>query len=316
MNNTTNTSPAADDHGYAIEIGAARAEAWTDLQLSDPAREELDSMQTFDTSALERVVDLELEIRDRISTLGPAEGLQSFVAAAGSFSEAADRFSVINLVELMCRCRRAAGGRKRLPALKWPGWKDPDHPHRKGRVLTGVELGTVRVAALMRSAKDVVLVAVGEAGATADEATALTLGHFDRHRLEVDLVGGRFITSRTGSIPAWARDEAAGLLDLIASAPIPGVDEHRVLYDGVQDDPREMQKSVSMASLGVFKAASIGSSGSQVSYESLRRTTARRMHSAGIHIEDIAAFLGEHSLDRTRDKIGLAPPGAPVRRIA
>lgn len=317
----TTQTPAADSPPtpFTFEVSDQRAEMWADLQMSTASLERLESLGTHDDSALCRVVELDGELRSHITERGSAEGLQSFLAEARDFTEALDRYSIINLIELISGSRRDAGERNRLPIIAWPGWTDPEDPHRCKRILTDIEMATVRYAALHKSVCHVTLVATGEGGGTIDETAALTIDHFDHDRFEIMLMGGSRTKSRTASIPSWARPGVRKLLEGTAAAI---ADAHGkidgsalpILYGGKKTELRDIQKAVSMTSRNLFNAAGIGGSSSTVSFESLRRTAARRLYDANAGIEQVAAFLGERSYDTAMIKIGVAPAPAPYRR--
>jgi len=306
--------PGSGPDSFNIEISPDRAAAWEDLQMATASFERLERLGTHDEATLCRVIDLEGELRGRIASSGDAaDGLRSFVAAASDFRDALDRYSVINLAEMVESRRRTTGGRNNLPKMVWPGWIDPEDPHRDKRVLTDVEYATVRYGALFSTNRNAALVGIGEAGATIDEATDITALHFDTVRFEVALGGRGGHGARTGSVPYWAHESVLALVESYRAAGEEFL-EDRVLYAGTKIECRDVQKAVSMASLKVFESAGLGGKTSQVSYESLRRTTGRRMHDAGSPTEQVAQFLGETSLDRTRSKIGLIPAPVPYVR--
>ncbi len=314
METTTTTPAMSETETYTIDVSPERAAAWEDLQVSAASFERLERLGTHDEATLCRVIDLEHELRERIVASDSAvDGIQSFLCAASGFRDALDRYSVINLGELVENRRRRNGGRHALAKMKWPGWVDPDDPHRDKRILTDIESATVRYAALSSTNRNAALIGIGEAGATIDEATDITTLHLDTVRFTVSLGGNGRHVARTGSLPFWTHDSVIALVEPYRKVGDQFL-ERRALYAGTKPELRDIQKAVSMAALKVFETAGIGGRTSQVSFESVRRTTARRMHNAGNSIEQVAEFLGEKSLDRTRSKIGLVPEPAPYVR--
>ena len=86
--------------------------------------ERLERLGTHDEATLCRVIDLEGELRGRIASSGDAaDGLRSFVAAASDFRDALDRYSVINLAEMVESRRRttARGTTPRAVRVSRPG---------------------------------------------------------------------------------------------------------------------------------------------------------------------------------------------------
>ena len=313
MEPLTPTQHVSSPVHFEFEVSAERAGVWADLQLSNASVERLEHLGTHDDTTLLRIVELEAELRCRIESDGPAGGLRCFVATAADFADAADRHSVINLVELVEGRRRGSGQRTNLPPLAWPGWIDPADPHRCKRVLTDIEHAGLRYTATRMRAGSKILVALGEASATIDEATAVTPLCIDLHRFEAALPGGERFDARTGSIPLWARDTVKQVVEA-CWAMSDRILEKRLVYSGKKDDQRDAQKAVSMAARKVFMTAGLGGPNSAVSFESLRNTTGRRMADAGCSTDDVAAFLGLRSLDQTRTRIGLNPAPPPRDR--
>lgn len=303
---TSETVPTHRD--CLIEIDSERALQWRDLQLSTASIEQLRTLRTHDEADLATLELLAVELSERLDSAGVVDALQGFVADAEDYRSALERLAAIHTIEVLEGRARRKGQRQGLVPIPWPGWVDPDDPHRVKRRLTDLELGLVRLCSLQQSAQHASTIVCGECSATAGELPAITSESIDTDRLEVLLPGGvDDLTSRVAAIPAWGRDA------LVRRAEVYRGTGQRLLYGGGSTDLAKIQSSISMNAKTVFNRAGIGGDPA-VSFGSLRHTIARQiLDTAGT--DKAVAFLGESNYELVRIKLGVKK-AAPQRRRA
>lgn len=310
MNNANANHPHPSQQRFEINVSPERAHHWSDLQLSDAAVDRLAAAGTHDTATLVRLREFADELQRRIVAHGALDGLALFVADAQSYRDALDRFAAIHTIEFIEHRHRTKGQRLNLAPIDWPGWSDPDDPHRKARLLTDLEFGLVRAVALAKGIQFIGVISAGEAGAVAGE-----LGRITAPLVEVDtatllLPGGlRGVEARTAAIPTWG----LRAWDLIVAPYGPDAQDDPVLYRGESKESGDIQSSLSMNSLSVFRKAGLGADPAAC-FGSLQVTAARRIYDLTGSTDAAVAFLGARSHDSVRTKIGLKPAARPRGR--
>lgn len=286
-----------------IDIDPERAYHWRDLALGTAGLDLLRGLGTHDDTTLTQLELLAVELADRLTAAHVTDALQSFVADAETHREALDRLAVIHTIEIVEGRARTKGQRSGLAPISWPGWVDPDDPHRRKRILTDLESGLVRLCATFRSAQHAATVALGECGASAGELPRISSDLIDQNRQSVLLPGGvDGLELRHAPLPPWAAQAVIRRAEIYAGS------SHPILYGGRSTDLAKIQSSIAMNAKQVFRRAGLGGDHS-VSFASLR-------HTAGRNVLDVSgtdaavAFLGESNYELVRTKLAMktAPP--------
>ncbi len=301
------TNEAAPTHrDRLIEIHPERAHQWRDLSLGTAGIDRLRHLRTHDEATLAQLEMLAVELAERLDTAPVAEALQGFVADAEDHRDALDRLAVIHTIEVVEGRSRPKGQRTGLLPITWPGWVDPEDPHRVKRILTDLELGLVRLCALERSAQHAATIALGECGALAGELPHIVASLVETNTHTVLLPGGvDGLDPRQAVLPSWGADVVLHRATVYAGTDQP------LLYGGRSTELAKIQSSISMNAKKVFRLAGLGGDTS-VSFGSLRHTAARKV--LDVSGTDAAVeFLGESNYEAVRTKLAMRK-AAPQRR--
>lgn len=290
MTNTNNiTSSSVDFH--------TRYETWQREGLPLNPTTRLRAIGTYDDAALATVEVLVTELSQRMERDHAGAAVDTFLAASASWKDGNARYATLRSLEFLSQLPGEAQPRRHADA--------PANLRR--RVLSSLERGLVRHAALSATMR-VVLIGALDAGIASAELARLDTSHLARdtqgrptHYLapgstRESASGYPAAAPRTLVIPTWSQEALAFVAKSTpASAPL--------LYNGTSTSPTRQQSTILMAVNGCLERAGFGDD-KTVTPLSVRNTAARAIYDES-GLEAAAAFLGHEDLGSVAREIGI-----------